>query len=120
MTDLEDKADQESQEDVILIRNGAGSYRMEGKELVDCSEIGTEDYPRFGEFLSVSRQDGGPAWLECPGDLARTLVKAGVQPGEPFEIVRTTKNAAGRWEVEADTSPAVDSLDEAVDTRDTR
>jgi len=114
MTDLEDKAAQDPADvDVILARNASGVYCLESEKLTEAAEIGTEDYPRYGDFLSVTRPDGTEAYLECPEGLARLLARS-VDPGDTFEIVSQRKDVAGRWRFDLEIKEPVSGLDDAV------
>lgn len=102
---LGDKAEQSDIAEIRLARDSRGTYRMESDELVEADELGTEDFPKFGDFLPVDVIGGGPeselvddAYLEVPGSLAKVLVSMEILPGDCFEITNVRKNASGEWQ----------------------
>jgi len=109
MTDLEQKATTARG----VVRAGeseAQTYRLEDTELTEASAIGDPDgFPQYGDFLDVTAVDAdhdplGPRWVECPADLARSLMDVGVEAGDVFAVTEATKTEDGAWsiEVEAD------------------
>jgi hypothetical protein len=105
MTDLAAKAD--AGRDVVRVsETEAQSYRLRDRELTDSNAIGDSDgFPQYGEFLDVEAVDAngdglGPRWVECPADLARCLVDSGVETGDVFAVVRSTKTTDGAWSIE--------------------
>jgi hypothetical protein len=102
MTTLDEKAT--SARDVVRASEcEATAYRLETDELTEASEIGGEsDFPQYGDFLDVVAVDGdgddlGPRWVECPADLARSLVDAAISTGDRFQVTEAEKNGDGAW-----------------------
>jgi len=108
MTDLERKAT--AARDVVrAAESESQTYRLEDTELTEASAIGDSDgFPQFGDFLDVQAVDAdhkplGPRWVECPADLARSLVDAGVGAGDVFAVVKADKTDDGAWSMEVET-----------------
>jgi len=103
--DIESKA--ETARDVVRAGESHGvRYRLEDTELTEAAAIGESDgFPQFGDFADVVAVDNdgaalGPRWLECPADLARGLVDAGIQAGGVFVIESAEKTEDGAWSFE--------------------
>jgi hypothetical protein len=99
-----DKAEQANSEEVRLANDSIGVYRLESDEVVDAEEIGTEEFPQYGDFIETITTHGGanPSWdetayVELPGDLARQLTELGIDPGDTFRIQSTRKDGNGSW-----------------------
>lgn len=106
--DLNEKAT--SARDVVRAgETEATWYRLESDELTEAAEIGGEnEFPQFGDFLDVTATDGngddlGPRWVECPGDLARSLVEAEISAGDRFQVTEAAKAEDGAWSFEIQT-----------------
>jgi hypothetical protein len=108
MTDLDDKAIA-TREVVRVGESELQTYRLEDTELTEASAIGGSDaYPMYGDFLDVVVVDAdheplGPRWVECPGDLARALVDAGVEAGDVFTVAEVSKTQDRGWSCEVET-----------------
>lgn len=105
MTSLGDKAEASDTAEIRLARDSRGEYTMLDDELVPADELGTDDFPQYGDFLPVDVIGGGPeselvddAYIEVPGRLAKVLVSMEIGVGDSFEIQNVRKNAAGEWE----------------------
>jgi len=101
---LGDKAEQADTEEVRLARDSMGVYRLESDELVDADEIGTDDFPQYGDFAECMTSLGGrnPEWdtevfVEVPSKLAVQLVELGIEPGDGFRIQSVQKDPSGEW-----------------------
>lgn len=109
MTSLEDKAEQADNEAyrVPEAAEASGRFRIESMELTSADEIGTDQFPQFGDWLPVTRVvdglDHGECHLECPGALARSLIDAGAEVGTSFGVETASKNRDGEWTVEIET-----------------
>jgi hypothetical protein len=82
---------------------------MESDELVEADELGTDEFPKYGDFLPVEVIGGGPeselvdeAYIEVPGSLAKILVSMEISAGDCFEITNVRKNASGEWQYTVD------------------
>lgn len=99
-----DKAEASDAPDVRLANDSIGLYRLETDDVIEADEIGTDDFPKYGDFVKVSMSNGGAnaswdskGYVEIPGDLAKQLVEQGVEPGDCFRIRSTRKNGSGEW-----------------------
>ena len=85
------------------------TYRLKDTELTEAASIGKSDgFPKYGDFLAVTAVDAngadlGPRWVECPTDLARTLVDAGVDEDDLFVVTKAVKTDDEAWSVEVET-----------------
>lgn len=108
MTTLEDKA--ETPEVVALsiadADETAGRFELESLELDPADEVGTDQFPQYGDWLPVTRYiDGmehGDMHLECPRGLAKELVAAEIEAGDVFAVTDSTKGLDGEWQVEVE------------------
>jgi len=75
-------------------------FKLSNLTTMDADEIPGE-YPQYGTFIECVK-DGLPLWVECPRDLASSLIDAGVSPGDEFRIGSITKDQDGRWLVAVD------------------
>ena len=104
MTSIDDKAEAADQPDVDLARQSApGLYRLESRDLTPADEIGTDEFPQYGDFLPVDTVNGWQ-YIECPANLAKWLVEEGVETGDAFRIVSVRK-VDGEWKYDADSEP---------------
>lgn len=106
---LGDKAEQSDMAEIRLARDSRGTYRLGDDELVDADDLGSEDFPKYGDFAPVEVIGGGPeselvdeAYIEVPGALAKVLVAMEISVGDCFEITNVRKNASGEWQYSVD------------------
>lgn len=109
MTSIHDKA--EGSPDVDLARQSApGAYVLLTEELTEADELTDEgEFPEYGDFLQVAKakqsgdgiEEGPERYIECPAALARWLVEAGVEVGQPFRVVSNRK-VDGEWEYDCE------------------
>lgn len=97
MTSLDDLADDTG--DVYLARNAERMvFRLDSRDTVPADEIGTDEYPQYGDFVPVGVWHPPEAkfvddcYLEVPVQLAKTLVSLGIESGDTFEITDVTKS----------------------------
>ena len=101
MTDLQDKAT--SGRDIVRAGKSSGQlYRLQSETLEPADNVGSDDYPQYGDFADVALVDRnltelGQRWLECPGNLAAELVDAEVGAGDCFAVERASKSSDGAW-----------------------
>lgn len=81
------------------------NYRLEAGSTTNAEQIGTDEFPQYGEFIDVTALDAdgndlGPRWVECPAGLAQALLDAQVTPGEAFAITTAAKDDDGAWRFE--------------------
>jgi len=101
MTDLQDKAT--TGRDIVRAGNSSGqTYRLQSTTLEPADNIGTDDYPQYGDFADVALVDRnltelGQRWLECPGNLAAKLVEHELKPGDCFAVSDASKSSDGAW-----------------------
>lgn len=109
MTTLEDKA--ETPENVAHsisdAAEAAGEYKVRSLELDPADEVGSGQFPQYGDWLPCSSisPDGldiGEVWVECPRGLAQALLEAELEEGDRFRVVSAEKSPAGEWHVEID------------------
>lgn len=101
MVSLDEKAD-DTRDVVRASEAEAQWYRLESTDLTPAGDIGTDDFPQYGDFADVVAVDAngddlGSRWLECPSGLARELVDAGIAADEDFQITEASKTADGAW-----------------------
>lgn len=119
MTTLEDKAKADDDTEFVLARDLPGAYVLAGLELEPADDLGTDEFPQYGDFLPVQRATGNmeALMLECPGFLASELVEQNAEPGDEFRVKAVDKVEGGRWNgtvtVTTDDSKAV-SLETAA------
>lgn len=101
---LGDKASAGSEEEVRLARDSMGLYKIDDDELVPADEIGTDEFPQYGDFLPCLTSSGGrdPSWnmevfVECPSSLAKQLVDMEIGTGDAFRINSVRKGPDGSW-----------------------
>ena len=99
-----DKAEASDSPEVRLANDSIGLYKLESDDIVEADEIGTDEFPKYGDFVEVSISNGGreASWdeigyVEIPGDLAKQLVDQGVGVGDCFRVQSCRKNGAGQW-----------------------
>jgi len=110
-----DKAEASDSADVFLAKQSTGLYRLASLEVVDADEIGTDEFPKYGDFIECQTSNGGadPSWdetvyVELPGDLAKKLTENGVEPDDAFRILSQQKDhSSGEWSFEIDADPDV-------------
>lgn len=128
MTSLEDKAEQ-AETEVRLASDAPGVYELNSPELAPADEVSAEgEFPQYGDFLDTTtvvdartfEEDPDTAWtdeggqqvyVECPGDLAGTLVETGVEAGDVFAISQVNKSQDGAWKFVVDPAPNPDEYD---------
>lgn len=73
MTSLGDKA--ETPPDIRRPAEAEGeSFTITDLVLVGADDIGTDEFPRYGDFLPVVDASGNEAFLECPTGLAASIM----------------------------------------------
>lgn len=104
MKGFDEKASETTAQDIRAAGDSRGRYRLEASGLVPADEIGTDEFPQFGDWLQVKPLDGGPeeelmdeTFVECPGQLAKWLANNGLEEGDLFEIRSVRKGPGGRW-----------------------
>lgn len=111
MTGIRDQAEK-AEEEVVLIGNAApGTHRIEGEELVAAEEIGTDEFPQYGDYLPTVRHPEAEktVYLECPPVLAKAIAdqvahNAGLE-GRWFRLEEAEKED-GRWTVAVEVAEA--------------
>jgi len=100
-----DKAEQADQPNVLLVRDSApGLYRLETDELTNADDLGTDEFPRYGDFVKCSDSRLEECYVEVPSALAQFL-DGTVEVGEWFRIVSVNKTADGEWTYSAEADP---------------
>lgn len=96
---LEDKAQEGSGDEVVLARDLTGAYVLGSLELLPASDLGTDEFPQYGDFLPVQAATGNmeDMYLECPAFLAQGLLDGDAEPGDEFRVKGVTKVEGGRW-----------------------
>lgn len=96
---LEDKAQDGSGDEVVLARDLTGAYVLGSLELVPASELGTDEFPKYGDFLPVQSATGNmnDLYLECPAFLAQGLLDGDAEVGDEFRVRDVAKVEGGRW-----------------------
>lgn len=121
MTSLEDKA--ESEVDVTLAADLVESqYRLVSLELTPADELGTDDFPLYGDFAEVEERspvDGtfrGQSHVEIPASLASWLVEAEVGTSDWWQVIDAEK-VDGSWRFEVEVASRGDevSLEDSED-----
>lgn len=108
MTTLDDKAEtpENVAHSIADAAETAAEYRIRSLELDPAEEVGTDQFPQFGDWLPAEEvRDGasiGDVWVECPRGLAQELVAAEVDEGDVFAVTAANKSPAGEWNVEVD------------------
>lgn len=104
MKSFDQKANETTAEDIRAAGDSRGQYEIVGQGLIPADEIGTEEFPQYGDWLEVKPLDGGPeeelmdvTYVEVPGSLAKILANNDVEPGDEFTIRSVRKGAGGRW-----------------------
>lgn len=107
--DLNDKAQDRSGVEVRLAANLHGGYVLADDQLTPADEIGNDDFPKYGDFLTVFRLDRSTGeaaedepvlYVECPQHLAQVLVENGAEPGTAFVVENVAKDMNGSWVVD--------------------
>lgn len=123
---LGDKAEEAETQFVAASNLNPGSvWFIESEELRPADEIGTDDFPRHGDWLEVSHRGKVTYYLECPAGLAMAIVDAvderGAQSAEGYWFIiwdvdraDDTENAPWEFDVELATAD-VKSQEEAVE-----
>lgn len=109
MKSFDDKAAETTAEDIRRAEESRGQYEIVGKGLLPADEIGTDEFPQYGDWLEVEPLDGGPeeelmdiTYIEVPGSLAKILANNEVEPGDELTIRSVRKGAGGRWKYSAE------------------
>lgn len=96
MTAIDDLADDTG--DVYLARNAEGMvFRLDSRDTVPADEIGTDEYPQYGDFAPVGvyhppkAEFVDDAYLEVPVQLAKTIVSLGIEDGDTFKVTDVSK-----------------------------
>lgn len=104
MKSFDDKASETTAQDIRAAGDSRGTYVVVGKGLVPATEIGTDEFPQYGDWLEVDPLDGGPeeelmdeTYIEVPGSLAKWAVNNDLEEGDEFTIRSVRKGAGGRW-----------------------
>lgn len=109
MKSFDEKASETTAEDIRAAGDSRGRYRVAAEGLVSADEIGTDEFPQYGDWLEVEPLDGGPeeelmdvTYIEVPGSLAKILVKNEVENGDEVTINNVRKGPGGRWTYSTD------------------
>jgi len=104
MKSFDDKAAETTVQDIRAAGDSRGTYEVVGEGLVPADEIGSDEFPQYGDWLEVKPLDGGPeeelmdeTFIECPGSLATWAAGNDLKPGDKFTIRSVRKGAGGRW-----------------------
>jgi len=104
MKGFDEKAGETTAQDIRAAGDSRGRYRLAASGLVPAEEIGTDEFPQYGDWLKVEPLDGGPeeelmdeTFIECPGSLAKWLASNELEEGDSMEIRSVRKGAGGRW-----------------------
>lgn len=105
MKGFDEKANETTAQDIRAAGDSRGRYRLLAAGLVPADEIGTDEFPQYGDWLQVEPLDGGPeeelmdeTYIEVPGSLAKWLAANDVKEGSTIEIRSVRKGAGGRWQ----------------------
>lgn len=104
-------------------------YRIRESELVSATEIGSQEFPRHGDWLVTDAGDDRVVWyLECPAGLAKAIVdeldSRGLDPDDAdgywFMVIdRWQEGDDGPWGFEIEMAPKdVETAPEADEWRD--
>ena len=101
-----DKADRAEGPELYPASKSMGLYRLESMEEVPAEEIGTDEFPQYGDWVSVTKArqiDGVVEWdeeayIELPTDLDRQLRDLDVEVGTVFRIQTVQKDREGTWQ----------------------
>jgi len=101
---FDDKAAETTAQDIRAAGDSRGQYEVVAEGLVPADEIGTDEFPQYGDWLEVEPLDGGPeeelmdeCYIEVPGSLASWAAANDLGPGDQFTIRSVRKGAGGRW-----------------------
>lgn len=80
------------------------TYRVTKSGLLPASEVGTDEFPQYGDWLpcTATTADGddlGDRYLECPGALAAELVRIDADVGTQFRITEASKTPDDQWTI---------------------
>ena len=105
MTTIDDKADAADAPDVHLVRDSApGLYRLETMDLTPADKLGSDEFPRYGDFVECIDSRMETCYVEVPGSLAKVL-SSRAEVGDWFRIVSVNKTADGTWQYDVDVDP---------------
>lgn len=109
MKSFDEKASETTAEDIRPAGDSRGQYEVVGEGLIPADEIGTDEFPQYGDWLEVEALDGGPeeelmdvCYIEVPGALAKIFANNDLQPGDEVHIRSVRKGGGGRWTYSAD------------------
>lgn len=110
MKSFDEKASETTAQDIRAAGDSRGHYEVVGKGLVPAEQIGSDEFPQYGDWLKVRPLDGGPeeelmdeTFIEVPGQLAKWCAENEISVGSEFRIRSVRKDAAGRWSYSVDT-----------------
>jgi len=111
MKGFDEKANETTAQDIRAAADSRGRYRLAASGLVPAEEIGTDEFPQYGDWLEVEPLDGGPeeelmdeTYIECPGSLANFLSQNKLEKGDTIEIRSVRKGSGGRWTYSVETT----------------
>ena len=112
MKGFDEKASEVTAEDIRAAGDSRGTYEVIGEGLLPADEIGTDEFPQYGDWLEVKPLDGGPeeelmdvTYIEVPGSLAKILASNDVTPGDELDIRPVRKGPGARWTYSPDVRP---------------
>lgn len=100
-----DKAEnaQQGGDSVYLANESNGVWRLESDDVFDADDIGSDDFPKYGDFIKVMESYGGqrPSWdevayLELTSRLAIEL-DGTIDVGDAFRTRVPRKDDNGEW-----------------------
>ena len=106
--DMEVQTDEKDSEIWLASDRPTGLFYIRSTEVVDAEEIGTDDFPKYGEFMAVSKGDTA-GYLQLTAHLIEHLQEHEAQQGDEFKVTNVVEgNDGGYW---WDASPVVDGGD---------
>lgn len=104
MKSFDEKASESTAQDIRAAADSRGRYKVIAEGLIPAENIGTDEFPQYGDWLEVKPLDGGPeselvdeTYIEVPGQLAKWCAANEISVGSGIDIKSVRKDAGGRW-----------------------
>ena len=103
--DIEVRADEKETEIWLAADNPTGLFHVRSTDVVDADEIGTDEFPQYGEFLPVGKGEVA-GYLQLTAYLIEYLQDEEVEEGSQFRVNEVVQyDDGGYW---WDLTPVVD------------
>ena len=94
--DIEVQTDEKDSEIWLASDRPTGVYHIRSTDIKEADEIGTDDFPRYGEFLPVAKGDVN-GYLQLTAHLVEHLQEQEAQDGDEFKVTNVVEGDDGGY-----------------------